>query len=572
MKTVFGGPETEGEDSEMDTTASASADKPADPAALRAERNRFVGFAFAAADVLLEVSVRGRVDAALGAVQAVLGHSPVALKGRAFDTLFVEADRRRVGAMIEGLAVAKRARPVVVAVDRPGSQARMVVLGACRLPDQGCQITFTVLPDGLVGHGRDGAAGLLDADGFIAQAQAAMEHGIGGAQRTLTLLRLEGTGTDGTQAHDAVDRFLSDLGAFLRTHAVGDAAGRLDAHRFGLVRDAVQDAAFSGAVRRLAPPGMEVVAHDVDLAAPNLTPKNAARALAYTVRLFMHSDESFSTEALSDGFRRLLDDTVSRVHHLKSSIGSDIRIVFQPIVRMDDRSVHHHEVLARMPQERPIQEQVGLAEEVGLTVEFDLAVCQLAMRRLQSGNAGDLAVNISGQSLDNDIFIETLDRLLGGFGTGRRRLIFEITETASLSDLPRAARIITQLQRAGHRVCIDDYGIGAASMTYLRALPVDFIKIDGSFVEHLPGNTRDRTILRALGDLCRDLGIRTVAERIEREDQARCLREIGIPLGQGWLFGKPSAEPLPVPAPPVDRQRRTAGVNLHRRGETTVWG
>ncbi|HSK40219.1 MAG TPA: EAL domain-containing protein [Arenibaculum sp.] len=558
----------------MDTTASAAApaaNRPADPAALRAERNRFVGFAFAAADVLIEVSADGGVVEAVGAVQAVLGHSPETLKGRSFGTLFAKTDRRRVEAMIMGLPTAKRVRPMAVTVDRPGSPV-LVVLGACRLPDQGCQITLTMLPDDLAGHDRDVAANLPDADSFIAQAQAAMMRDAAGGQGTLTLLRLKETGDGGMQAHDAVDTFLSDLGAFLRTHAVGDAAGRLDAHRFGVVRDARQDDAF-GAVRRLVPPGMEVVAHDIDLAAPNLTPKDAARALAYTVRLFMHSDESFSTEALSDGFRRLLDDTVSRVHHLKSSIGSDIRIVFQPIVRMVDRGVHHHEVLARMPPGRPIQEQVGLAEEVGLTAEFDLAVCQLAMRRLESASAGDLAVNVSGQSIDSDIFMEMLDRLLGGFGTERRRLIFEITETVSLSDLPRASRIVAHLQRAGHRICIDDYGIGAASMTYLRALPVDFVKIDGSFIEQLPGNARDRTILRALGDLCRELGIQTVAERIEREDQARCLHEIGIPFGQGWLFGRPSAEPLPVlPSPLVNGRPPAAGTNLRRRGETTTWG
>jgi EAL domain-containing protein (putative c-di-GMP-specific phosphodiesterase class I) len=111
-------------------------------------------------------------------------------------------------------------------------------------------------------------------------------------------------------------------------------------------------------------------------------------------------------------------------------------------------------------------------------------------------------------------------------------------------------------------VCLDDFGAGAASLDYLRRLEVDFIKIDGRYVRALTGGSRDAVILKHVVALCRELEIDTIAEMIETPEAARVASGIGVALGQGWCFAKPSADlvyPLPEKSLPVRRKGEVAG-------------
>ena len=122
---------------------------------------------------------------------------------------------------------------------------------------------------------------------------------------------------------------------------------------------------------------------------------------------------------------------------------------------------------------------------------------------------------------------------------------------------------IQELRAEGHKVCLDDFGVGAVAFEYLRALEVDFVKIDGSYVRDAMASKKGGHFLKAIGGLCRDLGIETVAEMIEAEAQVPFLVGCGIEYGQGHLFGRPAAKLVPTdPAPrPIAR----------RRGAVTRW-
>jgi EAL domain-containing protein (putative c-di-GMP-specific phosphodiesterase class I) len=124
------------------------------------------------------------------------------------------------------------------------------------------------------------------------------------------------------------------------------------------------------------------------------------------------------------------------------------------------------------------------------------------------------------------------------------KLLFEITESAQIVDLETVRRFVVELRRLGHSVCLDDFGAGAASFSYLQALPVDYVKIDGAYVGRLCESPRDRAIIKGMTSMCRDLGIHTIAEMIEREAQLDALLELGVELGQGYLFGQPQHRPL----------------------------
>jgi EAL domain-containing protein (putative c-di-GMP-specific phosphodiesterase class I) len=136
-----------------------------------------------------------------------------------------------------------------------------------------------------------------------------------------------------------------------------------------------------------------------------------------------------------------------------------------------------------------------------------------------------------------------------------------VTESAKLEDLPKAACAVDHLRSAGHPVCLDDFGAGASSLPYLQQLQVDFVKIDGAYIRSITESLRERAIVQGVLKTCQCLGIKTVAEMIEKEDQHKCLLELGTDLGQGWLYGRPSPEfPLPPTSPAASRIGKRQGV------------
>jgi len=150
------------------------------------------------------------------------------------------------------------------------------------------------------------------------------------------------------------------------------------------------------------------------------------------------------------------------------------------------------------------------------------------------------AVNLSGRSLSTPKFVRNLLSLLDEFKVAREHIVFEVTESAKLTDLEEANRIIQILRNAGHIVCLDDFGAGVSAFQYLIALHVDVVKIDGAYVIDAMKNRRNRAVLKAMASMCRDLDIKTVAEMIEDEATADLVRECGIDYGQGYLYGRPS--------------------------------
>jgi EAL domain-containing protein (putative c-di-GMP-specific phosphodiesterase class I) len=214
--------------------------------------------------------------------------------------------------------------------------------------------------------------------------------------------------------------------------------------------------------------------------------------------------------------------------------------VFQPVVDLRTRRLHHFEALARFDEGSSPQDIIQLAEELNLITEFDLAVFRRVVEALTSAQAVQIAVNLSARSLVAPGLVEALTALAGADLELRRRLLVEITETHALQDLEAANLLVGRLQSEGFTVCLDDFGAGAASIDYLRRLRVDIVKIDGRYIRALTSDPRDRIVVQHVISLCRDLGMAVIAEMVEDEETARIVAKLGAALGQGWLFGKPA--------------------------------
>ena len=192
-----------------------------------------------------------------------------------------------------------------------------------------------------------------------------------------------------------------------------------------------------------------------------------------------------------------------------------------------------------------------MLERRGLVRLFDHRVVELAAEMLTADPSLTLSVNVSPRSLADPEWADAFLACTGSAADVASRMIVEITETATIDDPARIAKLLGQLKERGARIAIDDFGAGHTSLRHLRAFPIDILKIDGAFTQNLRRSTDDRFYIRTLIDLARHLGVETVAEWVDDELQATMLGDWGVTYLQGHLVGK--AELWPTPAMPLRR-------------------
>lgn len=215
----------------------------------------------------------------------------------------------------------------------------------------------------------------------------------------------------------------------------------------------------------------------------------------------------------------------------------------QPIVCAQNSSVLRFECLSRLIHEdgRIAQpyEFIPAAERAGLVGALDLETLSLALGALGRDLDVNLAVNVSAATIADQGSRRAYKDMLSAHKSLATRLTVEITETIAIHDLDIAARFGHAAKASGARLALDDFGEGHTSFQSLRALPLDEVKIDGLYVTGIDTRDESRAFVVAIDRLARDLGMETVAERVETEEEAAALRAIGVDGLQGYLYGKP---------------------------------
>lgn len=206
--------------------------------------------------------------------------------------------------------------------------------------------------------------------------------------------------------------------------------------------------------------------------------------------------------------------------------------------------VFYRELLVRMRDDdgRLVQPAgfIAAAERYHLMAALDRWVLSTAFAGIARLPADGViyAVNVSGMSLSDDQFLGYVIRALERTGVAPARICFEITETSAISHLSEAVRFITHLAELGCRFALDDFGAGMASFSYLKNLPVQFIKIDGGFVRNMQCSTVDRGMVEAINRIGHDMGLCTIAEHAEDDESLRMLATIGVDWVQGKVVGE----------------------------------
>jgi diguanylate cyclase (GGDEF)-like protein/PAS domain S-box-containing protein len=231
----------------------------------------------------------------------------------------------------------------------------------------------------------------------------------------------------------------------------------------------------------------------------------------------------------------------------------EITILYQPIVRLDDRSVAGFEALARwdhpkMGRMSP-SDFIAIAEEIGLIVDLGLFVLEHTARQLGNWQRASrnrepifASVNVSSRQLLRQDLIHDLRTVIARSGLARGTLKLELTESLVMENPEHAAQMLTRIKELGAGLALDDFGTGHSSLSYLQRFPFDTIKIDQSFVRASSKGQRP-VILRSIIALAHDLGMEVVAEGAETDSDAVELYQLGCEYAQGYVFGEPmSAE------------------------------
>jgi diguanylate cyclase (GGDEF)-like protein len=259
------------------------------------------------------------------------------------------------------------------------------------------------------------------------------------------------------------------------------------------------------------------------------------------VEVFQEADQSI--------IRRSTDIIV--VQALHEALAADRFALFaQPILPLNDEHTDpRFEFLLRMVSGNsellPPEKFLSAAERYQLLPAIDRWVTKNALAALAThattlrGRAMRFSMNISGASIASEEFLEFLEGSIRDSGVPPENLCFELTETSAVANLARADRMMQRLQALGCTFALDDFGTGLSSLAYLKSLPVSVLKIDGAFVRDAGSNQRTESMVRAIAQLARTMGMETVAEYVETDELRTRMAGLGVDYGQGFAIGRP---------------------------------
>ncbi|WP_168170626.1 EAL domain-containing protein [Salinicola sp. MH3R3-1] len=364
-----------------------------------------------------------------------------------------------------------------------------------------------------------------------------------------------------TSGHQSGDQLLRLVATALSALGQGNIVARLGGDEFAiLLEHASQDSAVAMAQRiashlelktlhvegrtHRASASIGIALYPDNGAAPDELMANADYAM------YMAKDDASQRWHLLSPEQQGREEIKQRIYWVETIrnalLNDDFELMVQPIFRLVDFDVQHYEVLLRLKGADGMLLSPGnfipIAEKSGQIVAIDRWVLLNGIRLMSklAGTTANLAINLSGQSLHDSDLTNFMQSQLDLYKVDPRRLIVEVTETAAVTDFTSARGVLESIRKLGCKVALDDFGVGFSSFHYLGQFPADYIKIDGSFIQQLPSSEESQLIVKAIVDIAKGMGKKTVAEFVDRAELLPYLKAYGVDYVQGFYFGKPS--------------------------------
>jgi diguanylate cyclase (GGDEF)-like protein len=388
-------------------------------------------------------------------------------------------------------------------------------------------------------YGGQGAVMIIDIDGL-----KAVNDSLGHHAGDVLLRRVAGIMRERMRTTDIVARLSGDEFAVLMPQTDTEGALHLGEDLRSQVAESAEAALDSGSATISV--GITMFGGEREIGAE-------AVLLAADQAMYRAKEEGRNQIALFQDPRE-----PQRQHQRRQTTGARIRDALtndrlslhtQPIRSLASGGIERYELLLRMTGENgellPAASFIEAAERSGMVQELDRWVVAQALEILASrereGAPVSLHVNLSGASVADLSVLEFIERRLDEGEADPSRCTFELTETAPVHDYEAAGGFADRLTEFGCQVAIDDYGAGFGPFHYLKSIPFDLIKIDGSFVRDMPNSDADQLTVQAIVQVARGLGKTTIAEYVQDDVTAEMLREYGVDIAQGYHLGRPVA-------------------------------
>jgi diguanylate cyclase (GGDEF)-like protein len=401
-----------------------------------------------------------------------------------------------------------------------------------------------------------------------------------GSHGALLLLDLDAfKGVNDSLGHHAGDQFLIGLSVMLRsTLREIDLLARLGGDEFAILLPQTGPAEASGMVARV----LETVRRFRIII--NGEPVRATTSIGVALypdhglsagELLVHADLAlYEAKEVRDEWRlytpqRNLQPVYAERRFWEQRLREALEqqqfmLYLQPIQSLHGGRGLHYEALLRLRDGSgaviPPGVYMDTAERTGIIRYIDRWVVKRAIQLIadhdRAGRELVLEVNLSGKALADQELLNIIKHDIAESGIDPARLILEITETAAIADVGEARSFISTLKDLGCRFALDDFGVGFSSFSYLKHLPVDYLKIDGSFIRNLPRDAVDQHLVKAMVEVARGLGKRTIAEFVEEAETLTLLCEYGVDYAQGYHVGRP--EPAARQLAAMSRSASTA--------------
>jgi EAL domain-containing protein (putative c-di-GMP-specific phosphodiesterase class I)/GGDEF domain-containing protein len=527
---------------------------------VKKERERFVAFAFAAAEIFLEVDSDGKILFEGGASDRLGTKAGTALVGENILDIIDEDDREIYKALFTHLEHKGRIGPLPLRFKSENNRSVALRVFALGMPGAGGRTFLALRAAPLGGTGvseqsTDKETGLLTRDSFMNLAATTMAENPQGSGLYMTAVEVDGLEEARKKGGPKyMKQLLKQVASHLRTLSVdGQAAGQIgDKHFAFLHRTKADGEALNKSLQNVDENiSLKTSYSTMTADGSDVSEDQVLRTLSYILNEFCNNPGEVDFDTLTGAYEGMASKAQKRVTNMRSMIETgNFKMAFQPVVSLQNGDIHHNEVLSRFDEtgeNSTPMEIIKFAEDVGIIEEFDIALCRKAIdyvRKMKKlGTPLTLAINLSGRTLDSGKFADPLVEMLKDAKDVAHSLLLELTETTAVQNFEKVEAILNDLKACNFKTCLDDFGAGAAGYQYLRAFNVDYVKIDGQYVRDMNTPGYRPTFLLSIVRLCADLGVKTIGEHVENRFQADFLRSLGVDYGQGFHFGKPDFSP-----------------------------
>lgn len=412
---------------------------------------------------------------------------------------------------------------------------------------------------------HDPLTGLLNRRGFLERARQLQSNG---STFSLMLLDLDQfKDINDLRGHHHGDRLLQQVGKAVRAELrQSDVIARLGGDEFGILLPGADRKSAEHAARRcchslhkLQPLEGEVSVAITTSIGVVLFPEhgNDVDQLLSNADIALYQAKARGRNAWylfdgDDAYRARIHERLYWERQIRDVLNnSGVAVHYQPIMNLSNGDISHYEALLRCrnplsddPQALlPTADLIIAAEQNGLIHRLDEQVISEVFQhsaRLRNANINtNLAINLSGLSFNNANLVSHIRQALKDHNVTPSSIIFEITETAALADIDASIKIMEALRAEGCQFALDDFGVGFSSLYYLKKLPVNYIKIDGSFIRNLTKDSENQVLIRALVEVARAFKLSTIAEFVETQEVLQLLTSLGVHYAQGYHIEKP---------------------------------